>query len=72
MSAVQTESRETPRTYSERALKAIAGKSPEDQLGLLFEYVRQGEIDVMDAEELNVLRRLYIRTASALYRGRAA
>ena len=60
---------------SDRAAKAIEGKEPMEQLGILREYVEQAERDKLDGcgppeDEINILRRRFIRIASELYRGR--
>jgi hypothetical protein len=62
-----------PPSFSERALNVLEGKEPDQQLALLFEYVRQGEIDQIAGDgpsddEINILRRRYVRIASEIYR----
>lgn len=69
--------REPFQFYSERAFKAIDGKDPMAQLALLQEYVEQGVRDKEAGygpplDEINILRRRFIRIASEVYRGRTA
>jgi hypothetical protein len=60
--------------FSDRALKAIEGREPLEQLGMLREYVEQAERDKLDGygppeDDINIVRRRYIRIASEVYRG---
>lgn len=66
--------RAEPVFFSERAFRAIEGREPRDQLDLLREYVEQAVRDKDDGfgpslDEINIVRRRYIRIASELYRG---
>ncbi|MGO4641677.1 hypothetical protein AB4Z43_24870 [Mesorhizobium sp. 2RAF45] len=61
--------------FSDRALRAIEGKQPLDQLDLLREYVEQAERDKQAGygppeDDINIVRRRFIRIASEIYRGR--
>lgn len=61
--------------FSQRAFRAIEGKEPLDQLALLQEYVEQAQRDKLAGygppeDDINIVRRRFIRIASEVYRGR--
>lgn len=58
--------------YAQRALRHIEGKTPKMQLALLSQYVDEGQFSKVEGDDLNVLRRAYIRIASSLYRERVS
>jgi hypothetical protein len=56
--------------YVERALKAIEGKTGQEAMDLLEEYVNTGSLEKVADEQLAILRRRWIRIYNETYRPR--
>jgi hypothetical protein len=56
--------------YVERALKAIEGKTGQEAMDLLEEYINTGVFEKVANEQLNILRRRWQRTYNDTYRRR--
>lgn len=54
-------------TFSERVIRAASKRDLDDRIAYFLEAVKQGEQDDLPVEEINEIRRQYLRAIDARY-----